>query len=281
VSEREPATCRVRLESARLSIARGVRAARAPIASGARLWAVSLPVPQVFARGIVVDLSAYVLERLHEDDQFILYRGHADRGDPPSILLLAPGSTHPTLETLKKIDHEYALRGELDAAWATRPLALSRYREQLALVRADHGGEPLSGLIRGPMEIRQFLRIALGLAAALRALHQRQLIHKDVKPSNILVDSVSGQSWLTGFGIASQLPRERQAPAPPEFIAGSLPYMAPEQTGRMNRSIDSRSDLYSFGVSLYEMLTGQLPIHGLRCNGMGPLSRCQGANTPG
>src|SRR5437016_11255311 len=124
-----------------------------------------------------------------------------------------------TLETFKKIDHEYALRGELDAAWAARPLGVSRYREQLVLVREDPGGQPLSGLIRGPTEIRQFLRMALGLAAALGKLHQRGLIHKDVKPPNILVDSATGRCWLTGFGIASRLPRERQAPAPPEFIA--------------------------------------------------------------
>jgi len=107
------------------------------------------------------------------------------------------------------------------------------------------------------MEIGQFLRIALSLAAALRQLHQRQL---SVKPTNILTDPTSGDSWLTGFGIASRLTLERQAPAPPEFIAGTLPYMAPEQTGRMNRSIDSRSDLYALGVTLYEVLTGSLPF---------------------
>jgi serine/threonine protein kinase len=75
-----------------------------------------------------------------------------------------------------------------------------------------------------------------------------------------LVDSASGHVWLTGFGIASRLPREHQAPAPPEVIAGTLAYMAPEQTGRMNRSVDSRSDLYALGVTFYEMLTGQLPF---------------------
>jgi len=201
-----------------------------------------------------VELSAYVLERLHEDDEFILSRGHAGRADPRSLLLLAPVSTRPTLETLKKIDHEYSFREELDGAWAARPFALSRYGEQLVLVRDDPGGEPLSRLIHGPMEMGQFLRIALGVAAALRELHRRQLIHKDLKPANILVDSASGHSWLTGFGIASRQPRERQAPGPAEFIAGTLPYMAPEQTGRMNRSIDSRSDLYALGVTLYEAL---------------------------
>ena len=86
------------------------------------------------------------------------------------------------------------------------------------------------------------------------------LIHKDIKPANVLVDSATGRVRLTGFGIASRLPRERQSPEPPEFIAGTLAYMAPEQTGRVNRSIDSRSDLYSLGVTFYEMLTGSLPF---------------------
>jgi PAS domain S-box-containing protein len=91
-------------------------------------------------------------------------------------------------------------------------------------------------------------------------VHERGLIHRDIKPANILVDPASGGVWLTGFGIASRLPREHQAPAPPEVIAGTLAYMAPEQTGRMNRSVDSRSDLYALGVTFYEMLTGQLPF---------------------
>src|SRR6202044_196885 len=77
---------------------------------------------------------------------------------------------------------------------------------------------------------------------------------------NILVNCPDGRTRLTGFGIASRLPRERQAPGPPGVIAGTLAYMAPEQTGRMNRSIDARSDLYAFGVSLYQMLTGALPF---------------------
>jgi serine/threonine protein kinase len=91
-------------------------------------------------------------------------------------------------------------------------------------------------------------------------LHQGGIIHKDIKPAHVLVNSDTGQCWLRGFGIASRLARERQAPESPEFIAGTLAYMAPEQTGRMNRSIDSRSDLYALGVTLYEMLTGSLPF---------------------
>ena len=110
------------------------------------------------------------------------------------------------------------------------------------------------------MEVGRFLRLAIAVASALGKLHQRGLIHKDIKPANIVVDCADGHVRLTGFGIASRLSRERQAPEPPETIAGTLAYMAPEQTGRMNRSIDARSDLYALGVTLYQMLTGVLPL---------------------
>ena len=208
-----------------------------------------------------MDLSEYALEPFpNKDDEFTLYRGHARQPETPSVLLLTPFSSRPARETLRKLEHEYSLRSELDAAWAARPLALSKYNQQQALVLEDPGGEPLDHLMQGPMEISQFLRLAIGLAVALGHLHKRELIHKDVKPGNVLVDSATGHAWLRGFGIASRLLREHQPPEPPEFIAGTLPYMAPEQTGRMNSSIDSRSDLYAFGVTLYEMLTGSLPF---------------------
>src|SRR5690348_8843404 len=185
---------------------------------------------------------------------------HSNHSGLPSILLLAPASMRPAPETIRKIEYEYSLRDELDSAWAVRPLALSEQRGQMALVLEDPGGETLDRLLPGPMELTQFLRFAVGIATALGGLHEKGLIHKNVKPPNVLVSPATGQVRLMGFGIASRLPRERQAPEPPEFIAGTLPYMAPEQTGRMNRSIDSRSDLYALGVTLYEMLTGSLPF---------------------
>jgi PAS domain S-box-containing protein len=210
-----------------------------------------------------VELTEYAFEPLRKDEEFILYRGRSrnpkDAG-ALSILSLAPVSIRPAPETVKKIEHEYSLRSELDAAWAIRPLALSRRNERTVLVLEDPGGEPLNRLIHGPMEIGQFLRIATGLATASSQLHKCGLIHKDLKPLNVLVDPTTAKVRLMGFGIASRLPRERQSPDPPEFIAGTLAYMAPEQTGRMNRSIDSRSDLYALGVTLYEMLTGNLPF---------------------
>ena len=124
----------------------------------------------------------------------------------------------------------------------------------------DPGGTPLDQLLGQELHLGFSLRLAISLATAIGHVHQRGIIHKDIKPANVLVDSATGKVWLMGFGIASRLPRERQSPEPPEFIAGTLAYMAPEQTGRMNRSIDSRSDLYSYGVTLYEMLTGLLPF---------------------
>jgi hypothetical protein len=128
------------------------------------------------------------------------------------------------------------------------------------LVLEDPGGELLSNHLGTPTEVGRFLRIAVGVAAALGKLHQFGLIHKDIKPATILVNAANDEVRLTGFGIASRLTRERQAVEPPELIGGTLAYMAPEQTGRMNRSIDSRSDLYALGVTLYQMLTGSLPF---------------------
>jgi PAS domain S-box-containing protein len=166
----------------------------------------------------------------------------------------------PSHDSINRLAHEYALKDCLDSAWALRPLNLVLERGRTLLVVEHPRGEPLSRLIALPMDIGQFLRIATALSAAVRRLHGSGLIHKDLKPSNILVNMATGEVWLTGFGIASRLPRERQAPVPPGTIAGTLAYMSPEQTGRMNRSIDTRSDLYSVGVTLYQMLTGVLPF---------------------
>ena len=190
------------------------------------------------------------------------------------VLLLSPLAEYPAPEILKSLEQAYSLREEVDPKWAARPIAMARYWDRTVLVLEDPGGVPLSHLFglaldasgeppaasRQPLDIRLALRLAISLSAGISALHPRGIIHKDINPANILASSVTGQCWLTGFGIASRLSRERQPPEPPEFIAGTLPYMAPEQTGRMNRSIDSRSDLYALGVVLYEMLTGNLPF---------------------
>ena len=221
---------------------------------------------------VMIELSRYAFETLREDEEFALCRGRRDQGEPATILSIAPVSEHPVPAILERLEHQYSLRDELDSGWAARPFALVRREGRPLLILQDPGGEPLDRLLGParnasrsdagwqPMETTRFLRLACGLAVALGKLHQQGLIHKDIKPANILVDSARGAVWLTGFGIASRLPRERQSAEPPETIAGTLAYMAPEQTGRMNRSIDSRSDLYSLGITFYEMLTGELPF---------------------
>ncbi|WP_246257755.1 trifunctional serine/threonine-protein kinase/ATP-binding protein/sensor histidine kinase [Pararobbsia alpina] len=198
---------------------------------------------------------------LWEDGEHAVSRGCCVLADGRQIVVLAaqPTAEHPSSASLERLTHEYGLKNELENAWAARPLELVREGGRTLLLLEDPGGEPLAGLLAAPLEVGRFLRLGISIAAALRKVHQRGLIHKDLKPANILVNA-NGEVRLTGFGIASRLPRERQAPEPPETIAGTLAYMAPEQTGRMNRSIDARSDLYALGITFYQMLTGSLPF---------------------
>src|SRR6185437_14354369 len=205
------------------------------------------------------DVSSQVM---WEDGERVFSRSWRldDNGNRLAVLLVAPADDHPSRTSLDRLTHEYELKDELDGPWAARPLALMRDAGRTVLVLDDLGSEPLVRLLASPLEMERFLTLAIGIAAALGKVHQRGLIHKDIKPANILVGSADGHVRLTGFGIASRLTRERQTPEPPETIAGTFAYMAPEQTGRMNRSIDARSDLYALGVTLYQMLTGALPL---------------------
>jgi PAS domain S-box-containing protein len=207
----------------------------------------------------VIDLSRYVFEALRKDEEFILYRGRSEHA-PVKVLVLSPVVEYPPPESLKQLENAYSLREELEPRWAARPIAMARHWDRTVLVLEDPGGVPLDLLLGQPLNVALLLRLAISLSTAIGRLHQRGVIHKNINPANVLVNSDTGQCWLKGFGLASRLPRERQAPDPPESIAGTLAYMAPEQTGRMNRSIDSRSDLYSLGVTLYQMLTGSLPF---------------------
>ena len=197
-----------------------------------------------------------------KDGERVFCRGwHKDSdGNTVAVLAVRPSSEHPHPAVIDHLAHEYGWKDELDSAWALRPLDLVHEGGRTILVLEDPGGEPLAASIGLPMGVGSFLRLAISIAAAVGKLHRGGLVHKDIKPQNIIVDHARSEVRLTGFGIASRLRRERQTIQPPETIAGTLAYMAPEQTGWMNRSIDSRSDLYALGVTLYEMLTGSLPF---------------------
>src|SRR5277367_214892 len=202
------------------------------------------------------------LRVMWEDGERVFCRGwrRSVHEEQRAVLIVLPAGERPSPASLDRLAHEYELKDELDGAWAARPSELVREGGRTMLLLEDCGGEPLGRLLGAPMDVGGFLRLAIGIAGALGKAHQRGLVHKDIKPAHILVNCADGQVRLTGFGIASRLPRERQTPAPPESIVGTLAYMAPEQTGRMNRSIDSRSDLYSLGVTFYQMITGALPF---------------------
>jgi hypothetical protein len=160
---------------------------------------------------------------LWEDGERVFYRGvsRAD-ADGPAVLAVLPAAEHPKPATLDRLAHEYGLKDELDRAWAARPLELIRERGWTMLVLEDPGGEPLERLLGAPLETDHFLRLAIDITVAIGRLHRRGLLHKDIKPANIMVNCADGQARLTGFGIASRVPRERQAPEPPETIAGTL-----------------------------------------------------------
>ena len=171
-----------------------------------------------------------------EDEERVFCRWQRSDANEHScdVLGMFLAADQPAPSSLTRLKHECDLKDVLDSAWALRPLELSRKGGREVLLFEYQGGEPLTRLIGEPMEIGQFLRLAVSLSVALGRLRERGLIHKDIKPTNVLVNSATSQVWLTGFGVASRVARERQSPSPPEFVAGTLPYMAPEQTGRMN-----------------------------------------------
>src|SRR5712664_1075840 len=140
------------------------------------------------------------------DGERVLCRGwrHDGDADRTAVLAVLSASEHPTPSLVDRLVHEYGLKDELDGRSAVRPLALVREHGRTMLLLDDPGGEPLARLLGQPMEMGRFLHFATGLSVALRQLHQRGFIHKDIKPATVLVNATTGQVWLTGFGIASR-----------------------------------------------------------------------------
>lgn len=201
-------------------------------------------------------LSGYtVVQVLRDDAQFVLLRALRE-AHGASVLVLSAQDGCPA--AIARIEHEYALRAELDAAWAALPLELVRADGSAALILADDGAAPLAPRPGVALATPDFLQLAQAIALALAQLHRHDIVHKDLRPEHILFDPVSGSARLTGFGLAARLRHEPQADPAPD--GASLTYMAPEQAGRMNRPVDTRSDLYSLGVLLYQLLCGALPF---------------------
>ncbi len=212
-----------------------------------------------------IALAGYHLgETLYQGTRTFVYRGMRNRDGQPVILKVLR-NPHPTFNDLVRFRNQYAIARHLDSSYIVQPLALERCGNGYALVMPDDGAIALPhDWQQRPRHcsefLGEFLAIAMQLADALHDLGQHRIIHKDIKPHNILIHPKTRQVQLIDFSIASLLPKEQQQFANPGRLEGTLAYLSPEQTGRMNRGIDYRTDFYSLGVTLYELLTGERPF---------------------
>ncbi len=197
---------------------------------------------------------------LHASARSLLYRGHR-LGDEAPVILKLLRAERPSFSELLQFRNQYTIARELQLLGVASPLALERCHNGFAIIMADSGHVSLNDYRETqPLGLTRVLEIGISLAETLEGLYRHRVIHKDLKPHNILIHPETHDIKLTDFSIASLLPRETQTLESPELLEGTLAYMSPEQTGRMNRGIDYRTDFYSLGVTLYELLTGILPF---------------------
>jgi predicted ATPase/signal transduction histidine kinase/GAF domain-containing protein len=200
------------------------------------------------------------VEQLYSGTRTVVYRAVREVDQCPVVIKLLKNE-HPSFSELVQFRNQYAIAKNLDIPGIIQPYSLELYCKGYALVMEDFGGISLREYIQSELlPLAQFFPIALQLVDTLQQLHQQRVIHKDLKLSNLLIRPETQQIKLIDFSIASLLPRETQEIQNPNVLEGTLAYLSPEQTGRMNRGIDYRSDFYSLGVSWFELLTGQLPF---------------------
>jgi PAS domain S-box-containing protein len=208
--------------------------------------------------GTTSPLPGYtVAEEVHHGRRRVVYRATRDR-DGARVILKTVADATGGAATLGR---EYDLLRDLDLEGVPRAIELVNAGGRAVLVLEDAGHTRLRALIpQGGMDASTFLPLALALVEILQRLHQRRVIHKDINPNNILVDPESGRLTLIDFSIATRVQTEHQELRHPSVLEGTIAYLSPEQTGRMNREVDYRTDFYSLGVTFYEMLTGRLPF---------------------
>ncbi|MEM7354687.1 MAG: AAA family ATPase, partial [Acidobacteriota bacterium] len=208
----------------------------------------------------MISIPGYQIEEtLYRGSHTTVYRGRRE-SDASPVLLKVPNH-FARQEDRARFHHQRDLFTELAAAGACDGHRFEEIEGRPVLVTADSGGVVLEELITASaLDLSAVLALAIRLAEHLAAIHECQIIHKDVHPRNLLVDTTGGQVQLLTASIATRLPRQSSNVVNPRFLEGLLPYVSPEQTGRMNRSIDYRTDLYSLGVTCFQMLTGSLPF---------------------
>ncbi|MBW4681312.1 MAG: AAA family ATPase [Microcoleus vaginatus WJT46-NPBG5] len=211
---------------------------------------------------ITIFLNGYqILETLHEGANTVIYRGVREL-DNCSVIIKTLKSEYPTIEEITRLRHEYKIIQPLYIEGVIKTYALENCQHSYALILEDFTGLSLKESISPQkLSLLDFLEVAINLAQTLGHLHLSHILHKDIKPNNILINPKTGQIKIIDFSISSRLSKETPSLSNPNLLEGTLAYMSPEQTGRMNRSLDYRTDFYSLGITFYEMLTGQLPFN--------------------
>jgi len=212
----------------------------------------------------VLTLPDYLIVSLiYESAHSVVYRGYRKKDNKPVILKMLK-QDYPTPTKLARYRQEYEITLDLDLTGVIKAYGIEKYQNTFIIILEDFGGESLKATFekgkQPGISVSDFLPLAIQITESLGNIHAANLIHKDINPSNIVVNVDTNQLKIIDFGISSRLPRENPTLTNPEHLEGTLAYISPEQTGRMNRSLDYRTDLYSLGVTLYELLTGQLPF---------------------
>lgn len=197
---------------------------------------------------------------IHSGLQTTIYRAFRETDNLPVIIKIL-NKEHPTPDESSRFRREYEITQKLNGDGVIRVYDLLKYKNSLAIVEEDFGGESLATLTQTARpDILQIMTIAIRIAECLGQIHRQRIIHKDINPSNILWNPQSGQVKIIDFGISTELGREITSILNPGALEGTLAYISPEQTGRMNRALDYRTDMYSLGATLYEMFTGETPF---------------------
>ena len=211
--------------------------------------------------GVMASISGFrVDEQLHVSDQASVYRA-TRLDDDDQVIIKALNREYPPPRAVATFRKEYEILRRLaaaDVSGVVRPVSFHGDGKDVAMVFEFLPGISLEGHVgEDGLPVAEVLSIGARLARTLGAIHAAGVIHKDVKPANIIVDPSSGDVWLIDFGISTSLD---SLEAQSRVLEGSIAYISPEQTGRMNRPIDYRTDFYSLGATLYQMLTGRLPF---------------------
>jgi diguanylate cyclase (GGDEF)-like protein len=204
-----------------------------------------------------------VIEQLYRSAYTVVYRAKSEESDPTagSVILKLLNEEFPSPESMAKFRREYELTKMANSASTIKVYDLFRYQNTLVMVQEDFEGASLADLFdSSALPIDQFLPLAISIAEALDELHRFDIIHKGINPSNILFNPSTSEVRIIDFGLASEIPLELSQLLDPAKIEGSLGFISPEQTGRINRPIDHRSDYYSLGMTYYQLLAGITPF---------------------